>query len=293
MSNTYERTISIVTPSYNQGNFLEETIKSVLSQQGDFFIDYIIMDGGSQDNSAEVIARYDNLLKEGKFQIRCRGINYRWVSEKDRGQVHALKKGLSLAEGDILGWLNSDDIFLNEKVFQSVLSFFLSDKALGLLTSDGLLIDASGKQIGVHHVSKINLKELLFLDYHILQPSTFFKREVYQDKDLNEEYLCAFDADFFIGLIKRGIKYRKIDELFSGFRIYPQIKTLALSNKRYREAFRISLKYSGNIFYLLVGAVYRYFEIILKQKIKRQYFNKCFAFIQKGAYLLVTGKPER
>jgi glycosyltransferase involved in cell wall biosynthesis len=284
---------SIVTPSFNQGQYLEETIRSVISQRGNFFIDYIIMDGGSTDNSVEIIRKYDELLKIGQWPIKCKGITYRWKSEKDRGQVDAIKKGFGISGGDILGWLNSDDIFLGEDVCRTVIDFFEGDQTLDLLTSDGLFIDASGKEIGVHHVDQINLKELLYLDYHILQPSTFFRKEIYDENLLNEEYTCAFDADFFIGLIYRGARYKKINDLLSGFRIYPQIKTLALSGKRYREQLRIAWKYSKNIFYFLVSAVYRYFEIILKQKMKRQSFNRLFLFIQRRAYLLVTGKSTR
>lgn len=286
-------TISIVTPSFNQGAFIEETIKSVISQEGNFFIDYIIMDGGSSDNSVEIIKRYDELIKAGKWPIKCKGITYKWISERDKGQVDAIKKGFRIAGGDILAWLNSDDVFLDKNVCQTVFNYFDSDRDLKLLTSDGLFIDAIGKKIGVHHVDRINVKELLYLDYHILQPSTFFKREVYDEGDLSEEYTCAFDADFFIGLIYRGTKYRKANDLLAGFRIYPGIKTLALSDKRYKEQLKIAWKYSRNILYLLISAFYRYFEIVLKQKIKRQSFNKLFVFLQKAAYLIVTGKPRR
>ena len=81
----------------NHGRFIEDTIKSVLNQEGDFYIDYIIMDGGSTDNSVEIIKKNEQLLKEGKWPIKCRGIEYRWASEKDRGQSDAINKGFRVA----------------------------------------------------------------------------------------------------------------------------------------------------------------------------------------------------
>src|SRR3990170_2770087 len=103
--------ITIVTPSYNQGRFIEETIKSVLSQEGGFYIEYLIMDGGSTDNSVEVIKKYDRLLKEGRWPVKCLGITYSWASEKDKGQSDAINKGFRQARGDYIAWLNSDDTY--------------------------------------------------------------------------------------------------------------------------------------------------------------------------------------
>jgi glycosyltransferase involved in cell wall biosynthesis len=137
--------ITVVTPSYNQGRFIEETVQSVLMQEGNFYIDYIIIDGASTDNSAVVIKKYETLLQENcrtieKFGLKwyargernekkfrwnnCLGISYRWLSEKDNGQVDALKKGFRLARGDIYCWLNSDDIYIHPTVLQKVTDYF-------------------------------------------------------------------------------------------------------------------------------------------------------------------------
>ena len=112
--------ISIVTPSYNQGKFIADTIESVISQEGDFYIDYIIMDGASRDNSIEVIQSYSEKLNrcpvvftQGNAEFRkygnCKGVSYRWISEKDTGQSNAINKGYKIAVGSIFNWLNSDD----------------------------------------------------------------------------------------------------------------------------------------------------------------------------------------
>jgi glycosyltransferase involved in cell wall biosynthesis len=119
--------ITIVTPSYNQGEFIEETIQSVLLRKGNFYLDYILMDGGSSDSSLEIIKKYGKLLAKN-CQIReyagsqwhnCLAIGCRWQSQTDNGQVDALKKGFRIAKGDIYGWLNSDDIYVNPGVLQN------------------------------------------------------------------------------------------------------------------------------------------------------------------------------
>ena len=103
---------SIITPSYNQGEFLAETIESVIGQAGDFYIDYIVIDGGSTDNSVDVIRGYQASLNRMQWPIACRGITFSWVSERDEGQTDALMKGFGAARGEIFAWLNSDDVYL-------------------------------------------------------------------------------------------------------------------------------------------------------------------------------------
>ncbi|HYA12953.1 MAG TPA: glycosyltransferase, partial [Syntrophales bacterium] len=134
---------SIVTPSYNQGEFLSETIESVISQEGDFLIDYIIVDGGSTDNSVAIIRHYDALLQKGEWRISCRGITFRWHSEVDQGQTDALMKGFSVAKGEILAWLNSDDTYL-PGALQAVAGFFRDQPDTGLMYGDALYCDRRG-----------------------------------------------------------------------------------------------------------------------------------------------------
>ncbi len=103
---------SIVTPSFNSERFIAETIESVLSQKGDFEIEYVIVDSASSDNTIPIIKRYQALLHEGQYTIKCKGVTLKYVSEKDNGMYDAINQGFSMASGDVYAWINSDDIYL-------------------------------------------------------------------------------------------------------------------------------------------------------------------------------------
>jgi len=139
-------TITIVTPSLNQGRFIEQTINSVLSQEGDFFIDYIIADGGSTDNSVEIIKKYDRLLKNKKYPIKCKGISYRWWSKLDKGQTDAINKGLAIAKGDWFAWINSDD-FYEPNIFSKLVEYFKKFPNAGVIYGNCYEVDKNGKKI--------------------------------------------------------------------------------------------------------------------------------------------------
>jgi len=305
--------ITVVIPSYNQSEFIEDTIRSVLAQEGNFYIDLIIMDGKSIDPSVEIIKKYETLLIQNcstmehnglKFYLKksddfrynhCLGVSYRWTSEPDNGQVDALKKGFRLAVGEIYCWLNSDDIYLETAVFKKVWNYFDENSSIGLLFGDGLFLSRSGEPTGIHHVDEINLKELLYLDYHILQPSAFFRKALYNESYLDEAYFCAFDADFFIRLIKDGAVYRKVEDRFSGFRFYESNKTNAYRKKRYEEIMRVVRTYSRDFFLIWVSAFYRGVEVMLHPSPLKKggIRHKLFVGIRRFCYFLVIGRWGR
>lgn len=299
-------TISVVTPSYNQGQFIEDTIKSVLIQKGDFYIDFIIQDGGSTDNSVNVIKKYEQLLKKNcrtrkidglTYYIRknksfkynsCKGISYRWVSGKDGGQIRALKTGFKKSKGDILCWLNSDDFFVKKNVIKKVIKYFVLDSSLEILNGDGILTDINKNLIYVHHVSRINFEELLYLDYHILQPSTFIKRSIYKDNYLTDQFGVAFDVDFFIKLISKGYKFKKVNDVFSAFRFYKENKTVSQGTEAVINKAKISWQYSRNILFLCISFIYHYFEMVLMHKYKEnRLFNIVFLRLRKFSYSMI------
>ena len=108
--------LSIITPCYNSENFIEETIESVLSQRGDFEIEYIIVDGGSTDRTLSIVRKYNDWIESGSFPIKCSKANITYISERDKGMYDALAKGFKLVTGDIIAYINSDDFYLSERV---------------------------------------------------------------------------------------------------------------------------------------------------------------------------------
>ena len=110
---------SIITPAYNMAQYISETIESVLSQEGNFDIEYIIMDGESTDETLDIIKRYEQALNSGDFNIKCNNVRFKWVSEKDNGMYDAINKGFSNATGDVYAWLNADDMY-EKGAFQAI-----------------------------------------------------------------------------------------------------------------------------------------------------------------------------
>jgi glycosyltransferase involved in cell wall biosynthesis len=272
------------------------------------------MDGHSKDNSVEIIKKYEQLLKENcrvieknglnyyvkkknDFQWNhCRGIGFRWSSETDNGQVDALKKGFRMAKGDIYCWLNSDDIYVDPGVLQKVCTYFDRDPELELLSGDGPFISKTGEKIKLHHVENIDFKELLYLDYHILQPSTFFHKDIYDETLLDEGFTCAFDANFFISLLYKGVNYKKVNDHFAAFRLYKDIKTLRLTKTRCKEQIEITGKYSKNRFFLTLSTIYRRVQAIYEPRFKKKKpFVWFWIIIRRTCYKLITGSwtPRR
>jgi glycosyltransferase involved in cell wall biosynthesis len=256
-------TISVITPSYNQGQFIAETIESVLGQEGDFYLDYIIVDGGSTDNSVEVIKRNDSLLREGKRTVKCRGINYRWISEKDEGQTDAIMKGFRMAEGEILAWLNSDDTYLPGALLK-VAEIFASEPGVSVLYGKTHFTDEKGEIIGKYPTEPLDYRRLAMFNF-ICQPSVFFRRRAFEEAgglDTNLHYVM--DYDLWIRLGQR-FAFRYLPEYLSTYRLHEESKTIsptvALAN--HREALETVRKYYG---WAPLNRVYIYCHYLLKSK---------------------------
>jgi glycosyltransferase involved in cell wall biosynthesis len=116
-------TISIVTPCYNAGRYIEETIRSVLYQEGDFKIDYIIIDGGSTDETLAIIRKYKDLMESRRCCLRCNDVRLDFISERDEGMYDALGKGFERTTGDIIAYINADDYYLPH-AFSTVVEIF-------------------------------------------------------------------------------------------------------------------------------------------------------------------------
>lgn len=218
-------TLSIVTPSYNQERFIDETIKSVISQKGDFNIDYIVIDGKSTDGSIDIIKKYDTLLTQGEWSVKCRGINYRWVSESDKGQADAIAKGFRMAEGNIFAYLNSDDIY-QPGALGHVAAFFGLHPDVGMVYGDVNYMDEYGSTMGEYPTEPFDYKRLAVCNF-IGQPSAFFTKDAYEEvggMDVNLQYVM--DHDLWIKLAQK-VRIEYLPELLSSFRIHKEAKSVS------------------------------------------------------------------
>jgi glycosyltransferase involved in cell wall biosynthesis len=194
--------VSIVTPSYNQGLFLEETIRSVLLQ-GYPSLEYIVIDGGSTDGSVEIIRKYEKWLAH-------------WVSEPDRGQSHAINKGFTKATGEIVAWLNSDDVYERRALQQA--AQFLVDHQVDMVYADSHIIDENGRRTGTTDSPTFHLADLL-MDSFVPQQAAFFQRQVTDVVGLlNESFNYAMDYDLWLRIANR-FSVRKAPGIWANYRI--------------------------------------------------------------------------
>jgi glycosyltransferase involved in cell wall biosynthesis len=219
--------VSIVTPSFNQGAFLEETILSVLNQTY-HPIEYIIVDGGSTDDSVDVIRRYEAHLAY-------------WVSEPDRGQAHAINKGLRRARGTILGWLNSDDTLMPDTVSRVVKA--MNDGSM-VIHGSVRLVDAAGDAIARPKLAKRRRSfglDTIVDDGLVNQPGTFWSRELLERVGyLNECLTYIMDYELWIRMVVAGAEFRRLeDPPLATYRLTEDTKTVAGMYKMGFEKLRV------------------------------------------------------
>ena len=203
--------VSIVTPSYNQGQFIEETIRSVLLQ-GYPNLEYIVMDGGSTDESVNIIRKYEPWLT-------------RWVSQPDRGQSYAINKGWEMSTGDILAWINSDDIY-RKNAFSKAVEYLVANPSISVVYSDTWVINEDGEKIKHFHSREFQLSEFVNSGVNWLpQPTTFIRREALDTVGLLNEQLY-FNMDYELWL-RIGLHFELSylqDAVFACMRQHPASK---------------------------------------------------------------------
>lgn len=208
--------ISIVVPSYNHAQYLPATLDSLLGQRGisPEQREIIVIDGGSKDGTFEILKKYDHHLTK-------------WVSEKDSGQTNALNKGFSMASGDILGWLCSDDL-LEPYTLSEVFDVFKNHPERQWLYGDAELIDRNGKFLRWKKEIPFSWFVWTYDHNYLPQPSTFWRRTVFDAVGrMDESFNLAMDADLWARLAQKG-KPLHVRRLWSKMRIYEEQKTQRL-----------------------------------------------------------------
>jgi glycosyltransferase involved in cell wall biosynthesis len=223
--------LSIVTPSFNQGQFLEETILSVLNQ-GYEHLEYIVVDGGSTDNSVEIIRSYEKHLAY-------------WVSEKDRGQVHALNKGLEKVTGDVFAFINSDDVYV-PGTFNAVIDHFSSRPATEWVCGDTIMFGTGHKTEIVRSVVPLSAAHCLSWAYTAPQPGHFWKTEIIRS-GFQERWSYDFDHDMYVRLLLAGHTCEYLPLPFAAYRLHSLSKTIAENHRQLEEFDQIAEYYEPQL----------------------------------------------
>jgi glycosyltransferase involved in cell wall biosynthesis len=222
--------VSIITPSFNQAPWLEATLRSVAMQDYPA-VEYIVLDGGSTDGSVDIIRRW------------AESHDITWRSERDAGQADAIQRGVEMASGEIVGWLNSDDVFLDDRAISDVVAAF--GPGVSIVTGAGWHLTEDGERLRRIPVypDRVTHEVLQCVDW-VLQPATFVRRELFLKYPLDIGLHFAFDWDFFIR-ITRDAEPVAIDREIAGYRLHRSGKSVSGGSPRKRELLEVTRRYNG------------------------------------------------
>jgi len=230
----YHPKISIVTPSFRQGAFIERTLKSVFEQSYPN-LEYFVQDGNSEDETKEILEKYSDQLTG-------------WESKRDNGQTHAINLGFAKTTGEIMAWINSDDIVLPGTLFY-VADYFNHHPEVDVVYGNRIQIDIHDKKIGQWILPKHDNNVLSWTDL-IPQETLYWRRSIWEKigRKLDETFLFAMDWDFLARLRDAGARFSRLPRFMGGFRIHPEQKTLS-------DAGNIGLQEMNDIRFRLLGRV--------------------------------------
>ena len=216
--------ISIVTPSFNQGRFIDATIQSVLTQAYPN-LEYIIIDGGSTDRSVDII------------KLHAKDLAY-WLSEKDAGAADAIAKGFRRATGDILAYLNSDDLYL-PGTLHAVAAAFGAGRS-DVVYGNAYWIDTDDRRTGERRQTPFAPMGYLYGGFDLQQPAVFWTKQAYEKcGGIDPSYLFTFDTEMFVRFVNQGSRFTHINRFFAEFRIHPRSKSSTEADRCNNELERL------------------------------------------------------
>jgi len=234
--------VSIITPSFNQAKYIEKTIQSVLGQDYPR-IEYIIVDGGSTDQSVELIQKYAGRLAW-------------WVSEQDQGQTDAINKGFNRATGDILAWINSDDTYNPRAVGQAV-KYLIENPEVGLVYADCNFIDEEDQIIGKFNAAQTDLRRLREGYVHIPQQTMFFRAKYWKELGpLDSSFYFAMDYDLWTRIAAHAPFKYLAGKTWANFRLHTSGKTVTADDRCWPEMIRVHYRDGGSFFSVIMAKYY-------------------------------------
>lgn len=223
--------VSIVTPSFNQGQFIERTLQSV-SRQTEAEIEHVVFDGGSADNTVEILRNFNPPV--------------RWLSKKDKGQADAVNQGIRSTNGEVIGWLNSDDIYYPGAIAQ-VVAFFTAHPEVDVVYGMADHIDLNDKAFESYPTEPWSFGRLHETCF-ICQPALFFRRRVVAQHGLLDESLnYCMDYEYWLRLGKAGVRFAYLEVKLAGSRLYADNKTLGARVKVHKEINDMFKKFCGKV----------------------------------------------
>lgn len=202
------QTVSVVTPSYNQAEYIRDTLDSVQRQSYDH-VEHVVVDGESDDGTLDILREYEDAIE--------------WISEPDDGQSDAINKGFDMVDGDIVGWLNSDDVYFDTEALERVISYFNRYDA-DVIYGDMALLDAESNVLKVHTVPDFDYNKLLRYCF-IEQPALFFRSNVLEEERLDTDLAYVMDYEFWLRLARKN-EFRHVSDVLAGDRNHDQRKIL-------------------------------------------------------------------
>ena len=212
--------VTVVTPSYNQAQFLEQTILSVLNQNYPN-LEYIIIDGGSTDGSLETIKKYEKFLSF-------------WVSEPDNGQAEAINRGFKIATGELVAWQNSDDVYL-PGAFERLIKAYQKKLDYDIFFGNVYTIDSNDSLMREMRFHPFSVNHLIYYKWNLSNQGVFWKRSVFEKAGYPVNLKVCFDWEFFIRLGVKGFRFLFIHEFLGAYRIHENSKLLQIKDRDHIE----------------------------------------------------------
>ncbi|MDD5050822.1 MAG: glycosyltransferase family 2 protein [Candidatus Pacebacteria bacterium] len=233
--------ISIITPSYNSASYIEKCLRSVIDQTYPN-IEYIVMDGSSSDGTAEIVKKYGEKIK--------------FISEKDKGQIDALRKGLNMATGEVITWLDSDNYYYSNDVIEKVAKAFRENPGVEIVLTDSLNHHEGSERFQVRKTKKISYELLRNSGNKFIPESIFYTKSLYEKAGgINTDLLLLADYDLWIRLFRESRNYIKLPIISAVYEVRAEALLRKHFSRAWRETFEIGRKYHRPLLYRIWSRV--------------------------------------